>query len=200
MKKRIKKTVINLVAIIFVVATGYGLVVTAMILKEFKSSPNPEITSDTLIVLGAQVQGKTKETAIPSKSLQERLDKAIQYFTNHPEITIIVSGGQGTDEADSEANVMAKYLIKNGIPEAQIIRENKSTSTLENLKFSNELVPLNNAVVVTNDYHMSRTKSIAKRLGFHLEGSSATTDNSSKYHSYLREILAMGYHLLFVWK
>ena len=32
----------------------------------------------------------------------------------HPDRTVIVSGGKGPDEADTEASVMARYLIEHG--------------------------------------------------------------------------------------
>lgn len=191
--EKAKKIIIGTIAILFIAGTGYGLVVMGLIFSSTKDEP--DASPDTIIILGAQVKGKNKAEAYPSRSLAERLDRALEYLEQRPDMTVVVSGGQGADEPDAEANVMANYLIQHGIRDDKIIRETKSTSTLENLRFSNELCSLQNAIVVTNDYHMYRTKMFGKRLGLNLQGLSATTNNSSKYYSYLRETLALGYDL-----
>ena len=82
-----------------------------------------------VIVLGAKV----KRGAIPSKALAFRLNAALDYAKQYPDIQIIVSGGQGPDEDATEASVMKQYLIDRGFPESQIIVEDQSTSTYENL-------------------------------------------------------------------
>ena len=62
-----------------------------------------------IVVLGAQVQGDG-----PSLTLKKRLDKTLTFMQEHPDKTVIVSGGQGPDEAHTEASVMARYLIEHG--------------------------------------------------------------------------------------
>ena len=47
-----------------------------------------------IVVLGAQVQGDG-----PSLTLKKRLDKTLTFMQEHPDKTVIVSGGQGPDEA-----------------------------------------------------------------------------------------------------
>ena len=39
-----------------------------------------------------------------------------------------------------EAEALAGYLIGKGIPETSVIKETRSTSTMENFKFSRELI------------------------------------------------------------
>ena len=63
-------------------------------------------TPEFVVVLGAQVQGDE-----PSLTLKKRLDKTLEFMQEHPDRTVIVSGGQGPDEAHTEASVMARYLI-----------------------------------------------------------------------------------------
>lgn len=57
----------------------------------------------------------------------------------------VPSGGQGSDEIISEGEAMKRYLLEQGIPEDQIMPETKSTNTLENMKFSKELINDENA-------------------------------------------------------
>ena len=61
--------------------------------------------------------------------MQARLDVAIPYIKQHPETPVIVSGGQGADEPATEAAVMKQYLLNKGVPEKQILLENRATRT-----------------------------------------------------------------------
>ncbi|XZH18421.1 YdcF family protein (plasmid) [Clostridium perfringens] len=73
--------------------------------------------------------------------IKKRLDKAIVWYEKFNKKPIfIVSGSQGKDEIVSEAWAMKKYLINNGINEKNIIMEDKSTTTLENLKYSKDIM------------------------------------------------------------
>ena len=67
------------------------------------SAMTPDETPDFIVVLGAQVQGDR-----PSLTLKKRLDKALEFLQAHPVRTVIVCGGQGPDEAHTEASVMAQ--------------------------------------------------------------------------------------------
>ena len=91
-----------------------------------------------------------------------------------PEITIFIpSGGQGKDETISEAEAMRNYLVENGINEEDIIIENKSTSTLQNLKFSKKIIDRVNSngkvIFSTTNYHVFRSGVIANNEGIDCE-------------------------------
>lgn len=120
--------------------------------------------TDCIIVLGAQVKG-TKIT----DSLKRRLDRALLYLESFPDTTVIVSGGRGPGEQITEAEAMAGYLIQNGIDAAHIIKENKSVSTRENLKYSRKFLdPRHDSVgIVTNGFHMYRAVLIAEQEGYY---------------------------------
>lgn len=123
-------------------------------------------TEDVVIVLGAGVRG---EEVTPS--LKFRLDKAIEYHRKNPAAFIVVTGGQGPQETVTEAFAMEKYLIANGVDKNKIIKEEKATSTAENLRFSKEMLDAYfnddyDTVIITNNFHIFRGTSIAKREGF----------------------------------
>ena len=67
-----------------------------------------------------------------------------------------------------------------GIDESRILIEDQSTNTYENVKFSMDLYDVKHAVVVSNTYHLYRTKIIAKRLGMKMEALAAETPMRSK--------------------
>lgn len=118
---------------------------------------------DCVVVLGAYL----KKTG-PSTTLQYRLEKAYDYYLNNPNVIIVVSGGQGPNEFKPEAEGMAEYLIEKGVQKEQILIENKSTSTTENLRFSKELIDEEKASVgiITNNFHVFRATQIAKKAGY----------------------------------
>jgi uncharacterized SAM-binding protein YcdF (DUF218 family) len=80
---------------------------------------------------------------------------------------LITSGGQGPDEDVPESHAMADYLIEHGVPADRVLREDRSTSTFENLTFSREimvgLVPKYRCLVVTNNFHVLRAAFIARK-------------------------------------
>ena len=117
---------------------------------------------DYLIVAGAQVIDDR-----PSIVLKYRLDTAVEYLNKHPETMCIVSGGKGSNESRSEADVMADYLIENGISKDRIIREDRSTTTAENMIFSAKLYDAENSstAIITNNFHLYRALYLAKKHG-----------------------------------
>ena len=72
-----------------------------------------------------------------SKLLEKRLLMAKELYFNKEVDKLIVSGGLANKKAGiSEADAMAKILIKDGVKEEDIIIENKSKTTNENALFS----------------------------------------------------------------
>ena len=146
---------------------------------------------DFIVVLGAQVQGDG-----PSLTLKKRLDKALEFLQAHPDRTVIVSGGQGPDEAHTEASVMAQYLLAHGADASQILEEPQASNTRENLLFSAKLAEeagfdTSRVLIVTSDFHMCRAKYIARTLGMEPYGlSSGTWPWILKLNYTLREVFA----------
>ena len=141
--------------------------------------------------VGAQVQGDG-----PSLTLKKRLDKALEFLQAHPDRTVIVSGGQGPDEAHTEASVMAQYLLAHGADASQILEEPQASNTRENLLFSAKLAEeagfdTSRVLIVTSDFHMCRAKYIARTLGMEPYGlSSGTWPWILKLNYTLREVFA----------
>lgn len=128
---------------------------------------NPLADPDYLLILGAGLIGSQ-----PSLTLQERLDTALLYLTDKPDLKIIVSGGQGPNEALSEAEAMRTYLVQKGIKKSRILLETKSRNTKENFLFTSELLKAETQSrnlrinVVTNDFHIRRSLMLASKYNF----------------------------------
>ena len=139
---------------------------------------------ECILVLGA----KTRDGS-PGKVLKSRLDGAIAYIRREVSspFLVIVSG------RSPEAEVMARYLSAHGISEEDILLESMATSTVENLTCSTALIPRDSELVlVTSEFHVTRTKYIAKRLNFRFSRVvAAKTPLLSLPKAVLREILAL---------
>jgi len=127
--------------------------------------------ADYLIVLGSGLVNN-KET----KTMIDRIDKAVSYLNKNPNCKVLVSGGITSNNTVSEASVMKRLLIERNIDENRIIVEDKSTTTIENMLFSKSLIDINKKIVVcSNNYHVFRAKLIAHRFGYKVKTISCKT-------------------------
>ena len=125
-------------------------------------------------------------------SLKKRLLKAKELASLFPNAMIIVSGGQGKNEAMSEAQAMEDYLVSLGVEKNRIHKEDQSTSTQENLVFSMDLYPLENKKIalISNQFHVYRTEKMARKLKLNGVGVPAYMSNIGTLAFYIREYLA----------
>lgn len=154
-----------------------------------------------MVILGCQVDPDG-----PSILLQDRLDKALDYLEDHPDLTIVVSGGQGEDEHQSEAQCMYDYLTAHGVDGGQILMEDQSHNTWENICFTQELlqaegVDTSQMLVVSNGFHLARTRMLWGRAWegeYTLSTLAAPTSHlPSRLKMYIREPLALVKSYLF---
>ena len=148
-----------------------------------------------IIILGSgTVDGK------PTPTLASRLDTAATLIEQQPQALIITSGGMGYEHTRSEADIMATYLAQtHDIPLDRIYQEGKSTSTEENLAYSQIIleqhgidkeVPI---AIVTSDFHTIRAAAIARHQGYEQPIPVASeTPLSNRYNAWFREYFAFG--------
>ena len=125
--------------------------------------------ADAIIVLGARVYPDGNL----SLTLSRRTHKGYQAWKEGLAPAIIVCGGRGSDEPVSEAQAMASYLMELGVPQQAIILEDTSTSTLENLKNAQQIMAeqgMEDALVVTSDYHIARALWLCRDIGLNAQG------------------------------
>ena len=147
---------------------------------------------DLIIVLGCQVRGYN-----PSILLKSRLDKSTEILNKYPDAICIVSGGQGPDEIIQESRVMKKYLADKGVDENRIFEEDESSSSFENLTFSQKVIEINdlpheNIIIITSEYHVPRSVLIAKRIypGVNIYGIKSNTEYAFFTAGIVREFFA----------
>ena len=188
--KRFLDIVINSVLCYF-----YCLTLATIYCNVMAARHKPHFDKDFAIILGARV----KEDGSLTPILKDRVDKAIEFSKEQKEksgksIIFIPSGGQGKDETISEAEAMRNYLVENGINEEDIIIENKSTSTLQNLKFSKKIIDRVNSngkvIFSTTNYHVFRSGVIANNEGIDCEGIGSKTKWYFYTNAMIREFVA----------
>lgn len=198
-KRRGKKLLTVLLAIILAGVAFFGLLLGVVL-----SGGHDRVEGEpgVMIVLGCQVKPWG-----PSILLQDRLDKARSYLSEYPETTVVVSGGQGADEPVSEARAMYDYLVENGIPGGQILLEEQSTNTVENLRLSLALLEegeydlTGGVAVVSNGFHLARVRMLWGRV---CDGevplstlAAPSSHTPSRLKMYVREPLALVKSFLF---
>lgn len=152
-----------------------------------------------VIVLGTSLDKKAL-----SANLYSRLQKASRYLRTHPEPLVIVTGGQGSGESLSEAEAMRRFLLKEGIAEERIIVEDQATSTYENFLYSYRILKSKESqlkgikvIVITSDFHMFRSKFLARRVGFQPFGITAQSRGWFNSLDFGREYFAIIKSFLF---
>ena len=148
--------------------------------------------ADCLIVLGAAVHDD-RVTWV----LSNRLDTASEYLERFPDSKCIVTGGQGNGETVTEASAMAKYLREEkGIAGNRILLEEQAKSTLENFRFSKQILDKQfqehaSVAFVTTDFHVFRAGQVAKSQGIDAYGIAAPDVWYLRLNNFLRECVGI---------
>ncbi|MGO0063404.1 YdcF family protein [Brevibacillus fluminis] len=119
--------------------------------------------ADVGVVLGNKVEPNGR----PSDRLQSRLEKAAELYKEGYFPRVIVSGGVGVEGFD-EAKVMKQYLVDKGLPQEAVIVDSQGLNTImtaQNTQAIMKDLHMQSAMVITQFYHISRTK-----LAFHQAG------------------------------
>jgi uncharacterized SAM-binding protein YcdF (DUF218 family) len=153
--------------------------------------------ADFVIVLGA---GLRPDGGVPPL-LASRLDRGHEVWAaldqREPPFPpmLIVSGGKGSDERQSEASAMASYLVDRGFPADRLLLEDQSRSTEENLVLSKAIMDKvrlgAQATVVTSDFHAFRAALLARRLGLQAQVTGARVAAYYRPSAALREFAAV---------
>lgn len=190
-KKALSRGFLRVLKLLFVFALCAEFAF-AVLLTVYSLNDTATYCEDAAIVLGAGLRGD--KITLP---LKYRLDKAVEYYGKNPDTVIIVSGGQGPGETVTEAFAMEEYLLLQGVPKENIIKEERATSTAENMRYSKEILDAlfekeYKTAIITNNFHIYRAQALAKREGLenitHLH---APLQIYNIFPCYLRESLAV---------
>lgn len=189
-----RKILIALLALVLAGALAFAALLGLVLAGDRdRISGDPRI----MIVLGCQVMPSGQ----PSVLLRDRLDTALDYLADHPDMTVVVSGGQGENEPAAEAQTMAEYLMAHGVPEEHILREDRSHNTNENLRNTCDLLAekgydtTQDMIVVSNGFHLTRVRLLWSRAwggDYNLSTLAAPSSHRpSRLMMYIREPVAL---------
>lgn len=132
--------------------------------------------------------------------LAGRIDKAIQFYNKQKQKRqppkLVMSGGQGADEPLPEARAMRLYALQKGIPSEDILIEDQSVNTLQNMSFSRKIMEEDAAgapfrcIYSTSNYHLLRAGIYAKKADLRMDGIGSKTAFYYLPNALLREYIA----------
>ena len=172
------------------------LLVAAMFCTQYAARHEPKYNQDFIIILGCKI-GKDGK---PLPLLRGRIDRALDFYrkqldTAGRQARFIPSGGKGSDEVMSEAECMKNYLVENGIDESLIFPETRSTTTLENMKFSKKIADAHkenaNILFSTTNYHIFRSGLFSAKAGMKADGIGAKTKWYFWPNAQMREFIGL---------
>lgn len=178
-------------AIWFILILGLLLFIYCSFLIAFgKNEQKEPIEDQTVVVLGCQIYDDR-----PSLMLEARLNIALEILENNPKTECVVCGGMGKDEQYTEAEVMKKYLVNQGIMEDRIYLEDQSVNTIQNIEYAKQVINANHlsreVIIVTSDYHSYRSVGYAKKNGLEATSKSANTRLFLLPSSWMREVFSV---------
>jgi len=155
-------------------------------------------TADCAIVLGAAAWHNK-----PSPVFEARIDHAIKLYKQGRVNKLILTGGHGKGAQYAESEVAQSYCHQQGIPLQDLIIETQSNTTSQNFAEAKKLMrlqKLNNALIVSDPWHLKRAQSLANLRGLQAKPSATETSRyqsiGSKLSFLLREYLYLHMHYI----
>lgn len=139
---------------------------------------------DAILILGAAVWPTG-----PSPTLRRRTLHAARLWHAGIAPLVIPSGGLG-QHPPTEAAAMASLLTEAGVPKIAILPEDRSTTTLENIRNACPLLPGPHVTIVTDRYHARRAAMVARHFRLRAEISCPELPHIP-VRQHLREALAL---------
>ncbi len=157
-----RKWLLALLALVVAGAVAFGALEAYISLhSRDKAVGDPQV----MVIFGCQMRRDG-----PSILLRDRLDTALAYWEEHPDMKIIVTGGKGDDEHISEAQGMYDYLTAHGVDGAQIFMEDKSRNTWQNINNTFQLMEregwslTGDVLLVSSGFHLARIEMLWDRV------------------------------------
>jgi uncharacterized SAM-binding protein YcdF (DUF218 family) len=120
--------------VVAVIISGLALAVGTVALRIYSyRNVSPDVRADAAVVLGAAVWG----TEV-SPVLRERINHAVDLYRAGKVKKLIFTGGRGNSGEPTEAAAAREYAISRGVAAVDILLEEKSHTTYENILYAKE--------------------------------------------------------------
>ena len=141
-----------------------------------KPSKYPAQQLTGVIILGGlfDLESESKErNEVLLNSSAERLTKALEIYKKNPRLLILFSGASNKIKPIgwSESDMAKKFFLEQGVRSENLIFENKSRNTFENIIYSKDIIKNNKGTwgLITSASHMPRSYFAFKKQGLILE-------------------------------
>lgn len=154
---------------------------------------------DAILLLGYGLDENDQAT----QELKLRVQAAARAYREGRSQIIVACGGTTPGHHISEAEVMEKLLLEEGVPKTAILLENKSQITIENMRFAAQVLggaKGKRVLVVTSDYHVRRSVLTAMRAGFRAKGYPAALEHDAAWQEKKSKELAYTADMLLGWQ
>lgn len=185
--KFVVSTLILLLVVPFVIGGYVTIGMSSGIISELEAMEAGTSTqADCILVLGAGI----RPDGTPSFMLRDRLDKGIELYEAGVAPKLLLSGDNGQERYD-EVNAMKRYVLAQGIPAEDIFLDHAGFSTYDSIYRAKAVFAVEEAVVVTQKYHLYRALYISESLGLQAVGVSAEGSHyAGQWGRDVREFLA----------
>lgn len=188
-----------LTAIIFVTLASVIILVGLVAAVYIQARTDQARPVDAIVVLGtAQYNGW------PGPVLQARLDHALElYWAGHAPV-IVVTGGRAPGDQFTEAEAGERYLLEQGVPAGDIVLANEGRDTWQSLVSVAGVLETRGdqrVLLVSDGFHLLRSKLMARDLGLSPYGSAAVASpivvgGAGELSSSVREAFGIIVHVL----
>lgn len=198
-KKRVRTIILYGIILLFVIFfLPAAITYISSAGKRFPLGLSPQ--GKTAIVFGAGLY----RDGTPSAVLRDRVQTAVELYKAGKVEKILMSGDNST-LSYNEPGAMQKYAIQLGVPEEAIVLDYAGRRTYDTCYRAKSIFGVNEALLVTQDYHLPRALFICNALGLKTIGISADRRNyrlGTYFYWRLREIPATftSFLDLFIWK
>ena len=182
----------SLIAVgIIVVLAGLAVLVPNLIITRsahdfIVQTPEDAPRAQCAIVLGARVY----PDGTPYPMLADRLETGVRLYQLGKVDKLLLSGDHGQTTYD-EVNVMLDYVLARGVPEEDVFTDHAGFDTYDTMYRARDVFQVESALIVTQDFHLSRSVYTARALG--LEATGVVADLQAYFNetrNEAREILA----------
>lgn len=152
--------------ITFILVLVFG--VLASRIYSFGNTRSDE-SADAAIVLGAAVWSSGV-----SPVFRERINHGIELYQKGKVRKLIFTGGQGNPGEPTESSAARDYALQSGVPVQDILIEQKSHTTYENILYAKQIADGNSirkVLIVSDPLHMKRAVLMAHDVGLEAEPS-----------------------------
>ena len=179
--------------ILFILSVGVAVMLLTAVLMILAGKAAPSDCAYVL-VLGSEVN---------SVSLQERIDYALGYLTEHPDTVAVLSGGKTGDSPLTEAEAMRQALTEGGIDPNRLWLEDRANSTWTNLGYCMALLEQRigscpaRVGILTHDFHMFRATMLAGEKALAVTPIPVPTGNPLRWLGcFVREIAGVWHYII----